>query len=307
MHLDIDLLRRFEAGLNPQNIQASAIPAELIGYGEISAIFQIGDESTTAYKRMPLFEDRPAAEKYEVLYHEYCELLQQAGLNLPESKTAVVQVPGRPVCLYIAQEKMPPNDFGHRLIHTRSEEDAVGIFEQVISEVSKTWRFNAARAPGLEIAVDGQISNWVLGAKNSQAVFYYIDTSTPFIRKQGVHGLDPKLMLKAAPVWMRWILEKLFVGEVLNRYYDARKNMMDLAANLIKEQRAGLVPVAVEVINRQLPPEVEPLSVKAVESYYREDKFIWSLFLWVRRLDRWIMTRLLRRRYEFILPGKIER
>ena len=307
MHLDAELLTRFEAGLNPQDIQASAMPAELIGYGEISAIFQIGDDPTTAYKRMPLFNDRPSAEKYEGLYHEYCDLLQQAGLNLPESKTVVVQVAGRPVCLYIAQEKMPSGDFGHRLIHTRNKKEITAIFEQVISEVAKTWQFNAIHAPGLEIAVDGQISNWVLGSKNAKAAFYYIDTSTPFIRKQGVHGLDPKLMLKAAPVWMRWILEKLFVDEVLNRYYDARKNMIDLAANLIKEQRAELVPVAVEVINRQLPAEVEPLSVKAVESYYREDKFIWSLFLGVRRLDRWIVTRLLRRRYEFILPGKIER
>ncbi len=307
MHLDKDLLYRFEAGLNPQDIQASAIPAELIGYGEISAIFQIGDDQKTAYKRMPLFADRLCAEQYEALYHEYCDLLQQAGLNLPESKTAVIPVAGRPVCLYIAQEKMPAQSFGHRLIHTQSREETAGLVEQVVSEVAKTWRFNETRGSQLEIAVDGQISNWVFGSRNGEAILYYIDTSTPFIRRQGVHRLDAKLILKSAPVWMRWVLEKLFVDEVLNRYYDARKNMIDLAANLIKEQQAGLVPMVVEVINRHLPAGSEPLTIKAVESYYREDKFIWSLFLGVRRLDRWIVTRLLRRRYEFILPGKIER
>ncbi len=307
MELDIDLLKRFEAGLNPQDIQASAIPAELVGYGEISAIFQIGDDPTTVYKRMPLFNDRLGAEKYEAGYHEYCDLLRQAGLHLPDSKTAVVQAAGRPVCLYIAQEKLPSEDFGHRLIHSLHKAEVAGLFERVIGEVAKTWRFNAAHGPQLEIAVDGQISNWVLDTQRADPILYYIDTSTPFIRRQGIHELDPQLILKAAPVWMRWLLEKLFVNEVLNRYYDARKNMTDLAANLIKEQCAGLVPLAVKVINRHLPAGAAALAVKDVESYYREDRFIWSLFLGVRRLDRWMITRLLRRRYEFILPGKIER
>jgi len=307
MHLDRDLLKHFEAGLNPQDIRASAIPAELIGYGEISAIFQIGDDHTTAYKRMPLFSDRRTAEKYEALYHEYCRLLQRAGLHLPASETAVVQAAGRPVCLYIAQEKLPAAHFGHRLIHSCDRRRAAVIFEQVAGEVAKTWDFNAMHGPGLEIAVDGQVSNWVLELKNKEDFLYYIDTSTPFIRRQGIHGLDPKLILKSAPAWMRWVLEKLFAAEVLNRYYDPRKNMIDLAANLIKEQSPQLVPVAVEVINRHLPEGVKPLTVKDAQSYYREDRFIWSLFLGVRRLDRWMVTRLLRRRYEFILPGKIKR
>ncbi len=38
--------------------------ATIIGYGEISAIFQIGDNFEVAFKRLPLFADRPSAEKY---------------------------------------------------------------------------------------------------------------------------------------------------------------------------------------------------------------------------------------------------
>ena len=52
---------------------------------------------------------------------------------------------------------------------------------------------------------------------------------------------------------------------------------------------------------------MDPLTVGEVEKYYREDKFIWALFLFLRRLDRWLTTKLLRKRYEFILPGKIKR
>ena len=49
------------------------------------------------------------------------------------------------------------------------------------------------------------------------------------------------------------------------------------------------------------------MTTKDVEKYYREDKMIWQLFLAFRRVDRFLTTKLLRRRYEFILPGKIER
>ena len=66
------------------------------------------------------------------------------------------------------------------------------------------------------------------------------------------------------------------------------------------------VPDTLEVINSRR--EWTPLlTEKEVKRYYTEDKIIWSAFLNLRRFDRWISTRLLRRRYEFILPGKIRR
>ena len=46
---------------------------------------------------------------------------------------------------------------------------------------------------------------------------------------------------------------------------------------------------------------------KEVEKYYKEDKFIWQLFLGVRRANRFMNTKILGKRYEFTLPGEIER
>ena len=79
------------------------------------------------------------------------------------------------------------------------------------------------------------------------------------------------------------------------------------AANLYKEQRPGLVPVTVEIINRHLFENLQPVTPRDVANYYREDKLIWTLFLAFRRVDRWVKTRLVRKRYEFLLPGKIKR
>ena len=136
---------------------------------------------------------------------------------------------------------------------------------------------------------------------------YYIDTSTPLYRKQGKEQLDPELFLRSAPSFVRWIIRLLFLKDVMNRYYVPRMVYTDLAANLYKEQRPDLIPLTIDIINCYIPDAQPPLTAKEVERYYREDKFIWTLFQALRRLDCWLTTRLLRKRYEFILPGKIRR
>lgn len=307
LKLDTEQLHRFEAGLDPQHLDRCEIKASLIGYGEISAIFQIAENPHIAYKRMPLFRDVGTAAAYAEMYREYCDLLSAAGLTLPKSETAVIEVPGRPVVLYIAQERLPDERIGNRLLHTVPEKESLALIAAVVREIQKVWEFNHRQLPALEIAVDGQISNWVAREENSRTPLYYIDTSTPFIRKNGAHMLDPDLILQAAPAWIRWLFKLLFVDDVLNRYYDRKFVLIDLAANLYKEQLPDMVPAAVDAINDSLTDKEISLSVRDVEKYYREDKLIWTLFLAMRRWDRWVTCTLFRRRYEFILPGKIDR
>ena len=312
MQIDARRLERFEAGLDPQHPQRSVIPARLIGFGEISAIFVIGDAAQVVYKRMPLFATAEAADAYAAMYHEYCRRLTAAGLDLPESATAVVAVTGRPVVLYIAQRRLPGALVGHRLIHHLDAAGFEALVRAVVIALKRVWAANrAAREAddGVEIAVDGQISNWVRGAAGDAPAsgLWYLDTSTPFMRDKGRHRLDPELLLQAAPVFLRWLVRWLFVADVMNRYYDPRQVLIDLAANLYKEQRPDLVGPAIGIINAAVGDAIAPLSVADVAAYYREDKFIWTLFLALRRLDRWLTTRLLRRRYEFILPGRIRR
>ncbi|MBW1899493.1 MAG: hypothetical protein JRI61_10595 [Deltaproteobacteria bacterium] len=93
----------------------------------------------------------------------------------------------------------------------------------------------------------------------------------------------------------------------MTRYYDPVLVNTDLAGNLFKEQKPELVPLALEIINTHLRDSGKKITLKEIEKYYREDKLIWTLFLSFRKIDRWIKTSLLRKRYEFILPGKIKR
>ncbi len=303
--IDLELLQRFEEGLNPQDLDQSPVRANLIGYGEISAIFQIGRESLV-YKRLPLFKARVDAEVYARSCLEYWRLLEEAGLALPETETAVVEVTDRPTAVYIVQKIFPSERIGHKLLHTLPDRDLPGHIERIVVETSKIWRFNRLMRPASELALDGQISNWACLEGGSGPEIYYLDTSMPFFKKDGKVQFDPGLFLQAVPRFLRWIFRLLFVKDVVERYFIPRQVFIDLAANLYKEQRPDLAPIAVEIINRHID-DPTPLTVSDVEKYYRQDKFIWTLFLAMRRFDRWLTTKVFRGRYEFILPGKIER
>ena len=307
MHVDENLLTEFESGLNPQHLERSAIPATLIGFGEISAIFQIGDHSGTAFKRLPLFPDHPSAQIYISKYNEYCKLLGDAGLNLPPDQAIIISVPQRPVVLYIAQKQLPADRFAHRLIHRLALDEIQVLFENIVTEITKIWSYNQSTSPGRELALDGQLSNWVWIDSESGGTLFYIDTSTPLFRKHGLEQMEPELFLKSAPFFLRWIIRLFFLEDVMNRYYDRRQVYIDLAANLYKEQRPDLIEPILALINGHMSESDESISLKEVEKYYREDQLIWALFLAFRRIDRWLTTRILRRRYEFILPGKIKR
>jgi len=85
-----------------------------------------------------------------------------------------------------------------------------------------------------------------------------------------------------------------------------------MAANLYREQRPDLVPDCVAAINEFLSTvmadwNIRPTSEAEVRAYYREDATIWSLYLAMRQIDRFLRTRLLRSEYPYILPGKIKR
>ncbi|MDP6457354.1 MAG: DUF6206 family protein [Candidatus Marinimicrobia bacterium] len=305
--IDPRVLEEFELGLDSTRLEISSVSATVLGYGEISTVFKLSGNSEVACKRMPLFPDSRAAENYQRNYEDYCRHLEGAGVELPQSSTQTVEIQGRPVVLYILQKSLPPERFCHKLIHTLDQEEISGMIRKVVSGVAKVWAFNRQKGPLLEIALDGQLSNWVLDGDIESGRLWYVDTSTPLYRINGEEQLDPELFLESAPSFLRWIIRWLFLEDVMNRYYDQRQVMIDLAANLYKEQRPDLVPTAVSIINDSCSGLSEPLTEEDVEKYYKEDKLIWILFLAFRRIDRWITTKILRKRYEFVLPGRIKR
>jgi len=297
-------LQRFEVDLDPLEPTASEIPCKILGYGEISCVLEIDNDPQFAAKRMPLFTQVSAAEEYARNYQVYCDHLRDAGLTIPADKTKIVSGKNGVVTLYILQEQLDAKRFCHELIQVNTAEQNQKMASAIIQAIEKVWSFNEGHSDDLMLAIDGQLSNWVYGESGELA---FIDTSTPLMQVKGQETLDPELLIKSAPSFLRWLIRWQFLDDVMTRYYDRRLVYTDLIANLFKEQRGDLVPTWIQLINGETTGKMEPLVLSEIEAYYKEDKLIWQLFLGLRRFDRWIKTRLLGQRYEFVLPGKIQR
>jgi hypothetical protein len=222
------------------------------------------------------------------------------------------------IVVYIAQEKLPPEAIGHKAIHRLSPDDIRRLVLAVLRETRKVFDFNREHRGELEIGFDGQVSNWAIVGFDAETPelgeeieLVYFDTSTPLMRKNGVEQLDPELFLRNAPSFLVWIIRLLFLEDVMTRYYDVHQVVVDLIANFYKEQRPELIPDLVDTVNAFFSAEIreggfEPITEKEVRAYYREDAWIWRIYLAFRRIDR-SLHRLLGKEYPYILPGKIKR
>src|SRR5207249_48213 len=159
------------------------------------------------------------------------------------------------------------------------------LVRRVLRELRKVWDYNG-RQNHITVAIDGQLSNWAIDgfdgghpSLEDSVSLLYVDTSTPIYRIEGQEQLDPELFLRNAPSFLVWLIRRLFLKDVLDRYYDFRRVVVDLIANLYKEQRPDLIPGVIREANaflaaEALNPPAGPISEKEVRAYYQEDAFI---------------------------------
>ena len=203
--------RHSNATLIPATPERGRIPARVLGYGEISTVFEIGDESQRdlAYKRMPIFVDEAELAQYVKSYDEYNRLFtEKVGLRMPPYGHASFLMPdGRPI-IFLAQHKLDPDSIGNRVVHLLPPEEVPRLIRQVLRELAKVWRYNRAQER-IEMGIDGQISNWSVAGFDGtnprlgeKIELLYFDTSTPLYRVDGVDQLDPELFLRSAPSFL---------------------------------------------------------------------------------------------------------
>lgn len=317
---DIAPLRQFEISLDPRHPERSNPPAQVLGYGEISTAFSIpaaGEQ--LAFKRMPMFTTAAEAQAYAALYGEYVQVLaDQVGVPVVKGELVVLE-PGdadKPVVVYLVQERLPGEHIAHRALHAMSPADQEKLFMALLAEVEKVAGFNRRHNGRLEIGFDAQLSNWALVGGDPECLIYF-DTSSPLLRRSGREQQDPELFLRSAPSFLRWLVRLLFVDDVINRYYDRHQIVVDALANLHKEQLPELIPRFIGLANRFWTADIAAgadvrtgrlpaITLDEVQAYYREDAFIWSLYVALRRLDR-ALSETRGRHYPYILPGPIQR
>ncbi len=311
IEVDAEILLEFENGLNPAHPEKSGIVPTILGYGEISSTFCIEPMPAVAFKRMPPFDSRAAIDAYREAVGEYCRRLRKrCGINV--SEYAIFDVENRfgEQIVYVAQPRLDGDSIGNAWICRTDSEETGQIIETLAHRLIGVWQYNRENAPHEGIGIDGQISNWSFSGPNADPV--YFDITTPLFRIEGNEQLDTEIFLKSCPPYLVWLVRWQFLQEVLDRYYDTRQVLVDLAANLYKEGCAEKIPAVLAIINACLEDtgasgQISYLTEAEVEKYYKNDAFIWALFLALRRMDRFIKTRMLDGRYNFILPGKIKR
>lgn len=320
MNIDIELLKKLEKSINTESPETGEVPIKVLGYGEISLVFELlEDPANLAYKRIPIFDNEKQVKRHIWAYNEYNRLLKdEVGLNLPQYDIAWFKDDKDKIQFYCVQEKINPESVGNKVIHKISNQEIEILVLLAMREMQKVWNYSKQHK-AIDLGLDGQISNFALINYNinrprvdTESKLYYLDTSTPMFRINSKEAMEAVLFLKSAPSFLRWLLKALFLEETVGRYYDWRKVTIDLVANFFKEQKSELVPNLIRLVNnffKEEAPEfeIEPISLEEVQKYYKSDANMWVIFQSVRRFDRYLKTKLLKKQYDFYLPGKIKR
>lgn len=267
---------------------------DVVGYGEITLVvrWEVGGRPS-ACKRLPGLAGPDAFEAYRRCVTSYLEQLASRGVEVPETRVAGVPCPDGTVTAYCVQPVLAAADLLPNRLRALPEEEARTILDEVVDRI--------AGCIDPRLGLDAQLSNWA----RSDGGLAYVDISTPFVRdEQGREAFDVELHLASVPWALRGAVRRFALGAILDKYYDVRGALLDLAGNLHKERLAPLVPVLLEAANRVADP---PITAAEAARYYRDDARMWALLQRLRRADRWWQRRLRRRPYRFLLPGTIER
>jgi hypothetical protein len=314
MNVDVNLLGDFENCLNPAFPEKSEITPEILGYGEISTTFSLVSMPDIAFKRMPPFDNIDQIAAYKASVKRYCSLLADVcGIRVSEYGFYEFFNCHNEHILYVAQPRLALESIGHNILKTGNTYELETMVNLLLKRLIRLFKYNEKNNHNESIGLDGQLSNWSFQLSgNPEQDPVYFDITTPLYRINGNEQLDTEIFLKSCPSFLVWLVRWQFLDEVLDRYHNLRMILIDIVANFHKEGREDLIDDALSMINSYLVKEnlntrIQALEKTEIDRYYKNDAFIWSLFLSLRRIDRFMKTKVFRQRYNFILPGKISR
>lgn len=288
-----DVLTRLEADLDPAHPTAVTV----LAYGEISAALLVPGLEGKVAKRMSGFADHRMARAYRTLVEDYIATVREVGIQVVQTDIIEVDRPGKAPVVYLVQPLLI--ELGNQLLHSASDAE-LGVAIEVVMD--RVWTLHL-EVP--DTAIDAQLSNWSFADANDPVL---LDVGTPFVRANGRYLFDQEILLSAIPPGLRaYYRRKGDVATYMDDYFDPRLAAVDLLGNFVKEGAVDRLPEAIVIVNGWLDAHgLASIDRAQVEAYYKQDAATLELFLRVRRLDR-AARRLLRREYDFILPGRVSR
>ena len=298
-----------ERNLDPADPEADG-RVQVIGYGEVSVALTVTALPGIVAKRMSGFADAAAVSAYLDLLTTYIAELRRAGIRVIETRAIPVTRPDQAPVVYLVQPRVDADTLGNALLATGDDNEVTAAINSVLGAVTQLALHTTNRTDGHEVALDGQLSNWSFG---SGAGPLLIDVGTPFMRHRGEHTIDREFLLAPVPVGIRaYYRRRRLIEAYLDDYFTPRLVALDMLGNLHKEGAEDRIELGIDVVNEwlattDLPGPREPITRTDVDDYYRKDADLLALYLRLRRMDRFVQTRALRRTYDYVLPGEVTR
>ncbi len=300
---------------------------DIVGYGEISTVMRLNkkkhvredivtSESMWIWKKMPPFPTKEEVELFLKLYIDYRKILtEDVGILVPK-QTARYFKHDDYYQVYAGQERLNSEGICNTLIKKLDVPNANRLLQMILKKLRAVYVFNKTNGV-VDIGLDAQLSNWAVVSNDGASTvitgdeeIMYIDTSSPMIRIQGIEQINPEIFIKSAASFLRPIIRKFFLKQVLDRYHDMKSVAIDLIANLYKEKRVDLIDGFIKITNeyfKNFKIDVKDITRKEIDAYYSNDAFIWKFYQASRKIDRFITEKLFRKKYLFRIPEKIER
>ncbi len=305
-----EVLARTEQALDPGSPERGGA-VSVLGHGEISVALAVADLPGLVCKRMSGFADEASAARYVALVEDYLGRLERAGVRVAPTDAVTVARPRRPPVVYLVQPRLAAQSLGDRLLRTADDRTLRSALGAALAVVAALARHPGTE--GVEVALDGQLSNWSFADDPASEPPVLVDVGTPFLRRDGQHLMDREVLLAPVPPGLRaYYRRQRLVEAYLDDYFVPRTLAVDLLGNFHKEGAAHRLPLGLDVVDawlatEGLPGPVDPVTTEEVERYYRKDADLLALYLRLRRMDRFLRTRVLRGTYDYVLPGRVAR
>ena len=266
----------------------------VLGYGEISMVLAWPvDEPRLACKRLPVFDTPERFARYESVFLEYIADLVGRGVPVVETDLRSVERDDGTMAAYCLQPVLPADSLAPNVLAHADEADSRRLLAAIVEATGA--------AVDERVGLDGQLSNWA----NPSGTLAYLDVTTPLARDEsGRDLLDVELFTAALPWLARGPVKRFMLSDILDKYFQFRGVITDLAGNLIKERLEHWVPEVVALTAGRVEP---PLTVVEVRHYYRGDARTWRFLEVARRADKWWQQTVRRRPYPFLLPPRLPR
>lgn len=181
----LDVIRRFESGLNPDSPDQSKITPEIIGHGSTSIGFRIPGFKNLLVRRLPGFRSYTKAKQHIFLINQYRSRLHQLSIQTTKSQLIALEDSHGYGVVYVVQPFLQDHQLSKSAFKKYGEKFKKRLLEKQAEVAEIVIRHNIDN-PSSAITVDIVNNNWEIFNLNPVTMDFDVllnDIAQPLIRE----------------------------------------------------------------------------------------------------------------------------